>query len=270
MATRAIHLEAVSDMTTEGFLSAFKRFVARRGHCSEVFSDNGTNFVGASKELKRLFQADSVSVIDQVAASLANKGTKWSFIPPHSPNFGGLWEAGVKSTKFHLRRVLDGTTLTYEELSTVLAQIEACLNSRPLYQVPSEHNEAMPLTPGHFLIGESPVTVPDVNFEQGSVSPLRRWQFTQRLLQNFWSKWSQDYLTTMLQRHKWSKLTPEPNCGDLVLVKEDDLPPSKWLLGIVDQKHPGLDGVTRVVTLKCKNGKIKRPVSKLCILPTAS
>lgn len=269
MATRAIHLEVVSDMTTEGFLSAFKRFVARRGHCSEVFSDNGTNFVGASKELKRLFQADTSSVMDEIAECLAYRGTKWSFIPPHSPNFGGLWEAGVKSTKFHLRRVLDGTTLTYEELATVLTQIEACLNSRPLYQVSSNSDEAIPLTPSHFLIGEAIVTAPDFNFERHSEGSLRRWQFTQRLVQHFWRRWSQEYLTTLLQRHKWTRITPEPSCGDVVLVKEDDLPPSKWLLGIIEQKHPGPDNVTRVVTIRCKNTKIKRPVSKLCVLPTA-
>lgn len=132
MATRAIHLEAVSDMTSEGFLAAFKRFVARRGHCANLWSDNGSNFVGAARELKELLVEESSGVAVEIADWLATNGTTWHRIPPYTPNFGGLWEAGIKSTKHHLKRVIGTSTLTFEEITTVLSQIEACLNSRPL------------------------------------------------------------------------------------------------------------------------------------------
>ncbi|XP_061717739.1 uncharacterized protein LOC133525497 isoform X1 [Cydia pomonella] len=270
MVTRCIHLEAVSSLTTEGFLAAYRRFVARRGPCKEIWSDNGSNFVGASKELRILFQQGEASVMKEVAEALANEGTEWHFIPPRAPNFGGLWEAGVASTKYHLKRVLDGTTLTFEELSTVLAQAEACLNSRPMYQLPSNEVDTSPLTPGHFLVGEALVTAPDRNYEDSQISPLHRWQLTQKIMQQFWRKWSQEYLTTLYQRYKWTKVTPEPQVGDVVLVKEDDLPPSMWLYGLVQEKHPGPDNVTRVVTLKCKHSKLMRPVSKLIVLPVAN
>lgn len=95
MATRAIHLEVVSDMTSQAFLAAFKRFTARRGHCQEMWSDNGTTFVGANKELKSLFIHERSGVKADISEWLATNGTTWHFIPPHSPNFGGLWEAGV-------------------------------------------------------------------------------------------------------------------------------------------------------------------------------
>ncbi|XP_059045010.1 uncharacterized protein LOC131840832 [Achroia grisella] len=267
MVTRAIHLEVVSDMTSEGFIAAFKRFVARRGHCQEIWSDNGTNFVGASKELRVLFKAEKSSILDEVAQCLANTGTEWHFIPPRAPNFGGIWEAGVKSTKYHLKRVLDGTTLTYEELSTLLAQVEACLNSRPMYRLPTSQEDSLPLTPGHFLIGEPLVTVPENNYMNHNSSMLRRWQLMQKLTQNFWRKWSREYLTTLCNRYKWTKVTPEPQIGQVVLIKEGDLPPSRWLFGRIEKKHPGPDNITRVVTLRCKENCIKRPVSKLCILP---
>ncbi|XP_059056086.1 uncharacterized protein LOC131849964 [Achroia grisella] len=267
MVTRAIHLEVVSDMTSEGFIAAFKRFVARRGHCQEIWSDNGTNFVGASKELRVLFKAEKSSILDEVAQCLANTGTEWHFIPPRAPNFGGIWEAGVKSTKYHLKRVLDGTTLTYEELSTLLAQVEACLNSRPMYRLPTSQEDSLPLTPGHFLIGEPLITVPENNYMNHNSSMLRRWQLMQKLTQNFWRKWSREYLTTLCNRYKWTKVTPEPQIGQVVLIKEDDLPPSRWLFGRIEEKHPGPDNITRVVTLRCKENCIKRPVSKLCILP---
>lgn len=127
--SRAIHLEAVSDYMAEALLAAFRRFISRRGLCQEVFSDCGTNFVGASRELRKLFSASS-SDGRQIAA--ATEGVKWHFNPPAAPHFGGLWEAAVKSTKHHLQRVIGETTLTFEEMSTFLAQVKACLNSHPL------------------------------------------------------------------------------------------------------------------------------------------
>lgn len=271
MATRAIHLEVVSDLTSEGFLQAFKRFVARRGHCSHLWSDNGTNFIGASTELKRHCVAEQNQMLTEVAKALANNQCEWHFIPPHSPNFGGLWEAGVKSVKYHLARVIGNATLTYEEMATVLSQIEACLNSRPLSAVMDDPEKLTVLTPGHFLIGEAILTVPDLNFETGNVSSLRRWQHTQRVFQSFWRQWSQEYLTKFLQRYSpRSTNAQQPKVGDIVVIKEDNLPPCRWLYGRVIAVHPGLDQIVRVVTLKTKSGSLKRPTCKLCILPIAA
>ncbi|XP_026741350.1 uncharacterized protein LOC113503524 [Trichoplusia ni] len=248
MSTRAVHLEAVSELSTKGFLAAFKRFVARRGRCAELYSDNATNFVGAAREL-------------------ANNGTECHFIPPHAPNFGGLWEAGIKSTKHHLKRVIGNSTLTYEEMATVLAQIEACLNSRPLSYVEDQDKMSV-LTPGHFLLGESPVVPPDASYESTTnITNLKRWQLCQKMMRDFWRRWSHDYLHQFLQRYRWSYKTPEPSLGSIVLVKEDNMPPGKWLLGRIVQKHPGTDGITRVVTIRTQSATMKRPTSKLCILP---
>lgn len=267
MVTKAIHLEAVGDLSSEGFIAGFKRFVARRGLVSDIWSDNGTNFVGASKELQRLVVDEKSSVALEIREWLNSNFVTWHFIPPRAPHFGGLWEAGVKSTKFHLRRVVGDSTLTFEELTTVLTQIEACLNSRPLSVLPNDHIDPLPLTPGHFLIGEPLLVVPERNYEQSNISSLKRWQITQRMLQDFWRRWSNEYLVYCLQRYKWSNLNPEPKINDIVLVKEDNLPPAHWLLGRVVEKHPGLDGITRVVTLRCKESLIKRPIVKLCVLP---
>ncbi|XP_045490597.1 uncharacterized protein LOC123690703 [Pieris rapae] len=267
MATKAIHLEAVSDLTSQGFLAAFKRFVARRGHCAELFSDNGTNFVGAARELKFLFAADTSNLTMEIVKSLADNGTEWHFIPPHAPHFGGLWESGIRATKHHLRRVIGSATLTYEEITTLLHQIEACLNSRPLSQLSSDPQDPTPLTPGHFLVGEPLLLVPDKNYENSSISNLNRWQIIQKMLQVFWRRWSHEYLTQFLHRYKWANVTPEPKIGDVALIKEDDMPPARWLLGVITEKHTGLDGLTRVVSLKVRNVIIKRPINKICILP---
>ena len=147
MATKAIHLELVSDLTSDAFIAALKRFIARRGIPDQIFSDNGTNFRRASStlhELYKLFQSNGFEQTTQDFTSA--QGIKWSFIPPSAPHFGGLWESGVKSVKFHLRRVVGGTILTFEEYYTILTQIESCLNSHPMFAISNDSRDPEPLT----------------------------------------------------------------------------------------------------------------------------
>ena len=148
--TKACHLEAVSDLTTDAFIAALRRFVSRRGKPAVIQSDNGTNFVGADKELRTLLAQENSQT--QLVEAMATQGITWKFIPPGSPHFGGLWEAAVKSAKHHLRRIFQEAFLSYEELSTVLCQIEAQLNSRPLCPLNEDHTCTNYFTPGHFLI----------------------------------------------------------------------------------------------------------------------
>ncbi|XP_008189149.1 uncharacterized protein LOC103311332 [Acyrthosiphon pisum] len=122
--TRAVHIEAVEDLTANAFLTAFRRFVSRRGKPNMVWSDNGTNFIGGCKEL--------TVYVSKVDGFLASEGVTWKFNPPATPHFCGIWESAVKSAKFHLTRVVRGTSLTLSELQTLLCQIEAYMNCQPL------------------------------------------------------------------------------------------------------------------------------------------
>ncbi|CAH2109061.1 unnamed protein product [Euphydryas editha] len=266
MVTRAIHLEAVSDLTAKGFIAAFRRFTSRRGHCSDLYSDNGTNFVGADAMLRNMFRGAKSELSNEIANLLTLESTNWHFIPPSAPNFGGIWEAGVRCAKAHLKRVVGDTALTFEEISTLLTQIEACLNSRPLSVLSDNPNDPLPLTPGHFLIGESLLNINDVDYSDQTVTGLDRWRMIQKMVNLFWKRWSKEFLCNLNQRNKWCSKKPELEVGDVVIVKDDNIPPAKWLLGKVIEKHAGPDNVTRVVTLKCKRGLLKRPISKLCIL----
>lgn len=196
---------------------------------------------------------------------LADKGIQWHFIPPHSPNFGGLWESNVKAVKYHLSRILNGTPLTFEELTTVLARIESCLNSRPLCALTTDVDDLTVLTPGHFLIGDSLLAPPEPPVLD--MSPHRHYLKIQRLIQQFWARWSSDWLGHLQSRPKWCNQQTNLQVNDMVLVKDDRLPPNQWFLGRIIQTHPGADQLVRVVTIRTKNGTYKRCVSKVCRLP---
>ena len=203
--TKAIHLELVSDLTSECFIAAFKRFISRRGIPLEVNSDNGTTFVGASKQIEQLkqFFSNNSEEICNFATSL---NIQWHFIPPRAPHFGGLWEAGVKSVKKLLQTTLQGSKFTYEQYLTFLTQVEACLNSRPLVLESSDPNEPGALTPGHFLIGGPITALPNKDLSSVPANRLKHWQSLEQKSQIFWKKWSREYLNTLQQRSKWRQI----------------------------------------------------------------
>jgi len=205
-ATSALHLELVTDHSTEAFIAAFKRFTARKGICATLKSDCGTNFKCADAELKNLFAKGSRELGD-MASSLANDGTKWLFNPPASPHFGGQWEAVVKSVKHHLRRVVGDTLLTYEEMNTLLTQIEAVLNFRFFTPLSNDPENLEALTPGHFLTGSAFKAIPEPSLLSVKCSRLSRWQLTQQMLESFWTCWSRECLQH-LAIYKWNKTSP--------------------------------------------------------------
>lgn len=268
LSTKAIHLELASDLTGKTFIAAYKRFVARRGACTDLYSDNGTNFTGANRYLQTKFDEVMIQISSTTAEALAIKGINWHFIPASSPHFGGLWEAGVKSFKHHLRRIIENTTLTYEEFSTLLAQIEATLNSRPLCPLSSDPCDMDALTPGHFLVGSPLNAVPEPSVLNIQENRLDRWQLLEKMNQDFWKTWTREYLSELQQRpKKWRNQQQNLKEGDIVLIKDMQLPPMKWPLARILKTHPGTDGLVRAVTIKHKNGETKRAINKLCYLP---
>lgn len=267
MSIKAIHIEPVSNLTAEACIAAIRRFVARRGMIKNIFSDNGTNFIGASNIIMETAEQSASTFNDLVKNELLKLNITWHFSPAGSPHFNGLVEAGVKSMKHHLKRAIGEAALTFEELATTLYQIEAAVNSRPLCPMSTDTNDTEALTPSHFLMNSAATIVPDENLSEAKLNWLSRWQLVQRIHQQFWQKWQNEYLHLLQTRKKWNIARENIKKDDLVLIKDENFAPTKWPMARVVETHPGADGNVRGATLKTANNVVKRTITKLVPLP---
>lgn len=263
--TRAVHLEAVTDLSTGSFLLAFRRFVARRGLCRTIYSDNAKTFHRAAGELKRLWRA---ARDQEMLNYLAQQGIEWKFIVERAAWWGGFWERMVRSTKAPLKKVLGCSYVTFEELCTILADIEAVINSRPLTFLSSDVNEPEPLTPAHFLIGRRLTSLPS-HGEQPTASTrnelTRRWKYRERLSGSLWKRWRTEYLCALRSYHHAAPSdSSDLRIGDFVLLHEDFRPRQTWKVGRITEVFPGRDGHIRSCAIRLPGGTVvRRPVQLL-------
>ncbi|GFY68601.1 integrase catalytic domain-containing protein [Trichonephila inaurata madagascariensis] len=224
--TRALHLELVSDMTTNSFLLAFRRFLVRRGCCKVIYSDNAKTFLKSKKEIENLSRILSQSMVQNF---IAKERIIWKNIIERSPSWGGFYERLVRSVKESLHKILGKALLSFEEMTTILNEIESVLNLRPLSYVYEENDEPRPLTPMHFLnFGQNqptyPVTFAEI-LENASTksSLLKRKKYQQLLLKQLWHRWKKQYLLDLRTAHsvKNPETHPELKVGDVVLIEEN-------------------------------------------------
>lgn len=268
LVTKAVHLELASDLTSATFLDAFKRFLSRRGPCKFLYSDNGTNFVASKAYLNELHSFLLTDDYYQTfTKELARNRITWHMNPPTASHFGGIWEANIKSVKSLLFRVIGKQILTFEEMLTVLNQIEAVLNSRPLCALSCDPSEPTALTPAHFLNTVPLEYLPAPNLSGERPALLTRFSLMDMLVQTFWNRFKVEYLHGLQTREKWNTPSKPLTVGTIVLVNMENSPPLQWPLGIITRLFPGKDGVTRVVEVKTASGIYKRPVVKLSPLP---
>lgn len=265
LATRAIHLEVAESLDTSSFLMALRRFVARRGKPTIIWSDNGKNLVGGERELR---QAIAEWNQEQICDALSQKCIQWRFNPPTASHMGGVWERLVASVKKALRVVLGNQTVHDDVLHTTVLEVEFQVNSRPLTYVSGHSGDPEALTPNHFLLGVVPngaVLPPGVYGEDEKMSQ-NRWKQSQALASQAWQRWLKEYVPMLMARKKWQKETRNVAVGDVVLLVSEGAPRGYWPLGIVEEVFKSADGVVRSALVRTAAGTYKRPCTKICVL----
>lgn len=263
--TRAVHLELVSDMSAASFLLAFRRFIARRGVPSTVYSDNALTFKKTSKDIAMLW---AVIRNADVRSFIANTRVEWKFIVERAPWWGGFYERLVGLTKQALKKTLGTSYLSFEQLTTTLSEVEAILNSRPLTHVYTEPSEPDPLCPASFLTGKRLTSLPGLQRREiadVSCGHLRNMLSSRtQLLSNFWKRWTSEYLNELQSSKMHTGKTKELKSGDLVLLKESLQPRQLWKMGRVEKTFPGRDGKVRSCAVRVPGGStFRRPIQVL-------
>ena len=270
LATRAVHLEVVSEESTPAFMAALQRFVSRRGCPQHLYSDNGGNFVGARNKLTKLYKFLHEQKNDEDIKHFlsTHHPVQWHNIPAYSPHMGGLWEAAVKQMKKHLLRVMGVRRFTFEELSTIACRIEACMNNRPLLPLTSHSTDGVTaLTPGHFLLNKSPTIYPEDPTPLQRIDLQQKWGLCQAVIQQWWMRWHKEYLNALQARTKWQTTSTNLRVGDVVAIRpRGKFVPSHWPIGLVVSTLPGTDDRVRVVNVKTKAGILQRAVTQLALI----
>ena len=224
-ASRAVHIEVADSLETDSFIQALRRFICRRGPVREIRCDRGTNFIGAEAELKK-----AIDEIDdqKVKAELLKAKIDWIKNPASASNFGGVWERQIRSIRNVMSGLIreHGNRLDEESLRTFLCEAESTINNRPLtVETLSDPLSEPPLSPSMLLTGKTRLVLPPPGeFKREDLYCRRKWRRTQHLAQEFWSRWSKEYLQQLQARIKWTRPKRNFKVGDVVLLKENQSP----------------------------------------------
>lgn len=263
LAIRAVHIEVASSLDTDSFINALRRFIARRGQVQELRSDNGTNFVGAERELRRAIEDWNQ---EKISDALSLKGVKWIFNPPGGSHHGGAWERLIRSIRKVLNSTLQIQHLDEEGLQTALCEVESILNSRPITLESVDPNDLEALTPNHLLLLKSNPSLPPGLFQKNDIYARKRWRQVQYISDLFWKRWIKEYLPQLQQRQKWMKIRRNFVPGDVVLIMDDSAPRGSWIIGRITKTVPDKNGLVRQVWIKTPTSHLCRPITKICLL----
>lgn len=268
LVSRAVHIEIAHNLTTDSFINAYRRFVSRRGPIRTLRCDQGTNFVGAKSEL-----ASAIAEMDQeeIRRKLLSENCdviSFNMNHPKSSHMGGAWERMIRSVRNALNHLLprQGSQLDDELLLTLMAEVEAVINSRPLTFL-DDQDAPVPLSPAHLLTMKNKLILPlPGKFDSKDMYCRKRWRRIQYLANEFWQRWKKEYLPTLQKRTKWQDASENLQVGDVVICKEDGLQRGAWPLARIVKVHESSDDVIRSVTVRNVNGCYRRPATKIVLL----
>lgn len=266
--TRAVHLELTRELSAMSFLLAFRRFCGRRGLPLVIMSDNAKTFKHCLKEIVKIARAE------EVRSHLTNKHIEWRFIVEKAPWWGGYWERLIQSVKRCVKKTIGKSTLTYDELATILTEIESTLNNRPLtYLYGDDEGTSYAVTPADLIYGHRIAsTSSNQQYEVVSTakSLTKRAKYQCCIMNNFINQWKKDYLLSLQERRGITR--PSSNTrgvkeGDIVILKEEGTARCLWKLARVIEAIKGRDGTIRSARIQLMRGDrsvyLRRPIQHL-------
>ncbi|KAL0153521.1 hypothetical protein M9458_051135 [Cirrhinus mrigala] len=263
MTTRCLHLDLLESLDSDAFLMSLRRFIARRGKPFELFSDNGTNFVGGNREIKEAYKAMAPRLKEQ----LAEQKISFRFIPPSAPHFGGIWEREVKSVKQALKVILKEQIVPETVLHTVLTEVEGIMNAKPLGYVSSDIADSDPITPSILLMGHHDSSLPQVIYDSSNLLATRRWRHSQILADQFWARFIKYYLPSLQERQKWQRDNINLRVDQVVFIMDPQHPRALLPVGKITCTFPGPDGRIRTAAVQVQDRTYVRPEVRLIPLP---
>ena len=261
---RAIHIEVLHSLESTSFINAFQRFISRRGMPKLIRSDNGTNYKGAEKELRRCFE--DFNSQKQIKNFMLRNEIKWIFNTPNAPHHGGVWERQIQSIKKTLTAVSGVKLLTMndEMLTSFLCLVESIINDRPLTHNPDDPRDNEALTPNHLLLLRAGPRA--LGFFEGTDLYRRQWRQVQWLASIFWKRWLREYVPNLQIRGKCGQSVQNIKVDDLVLLVDEQTPHSVWPMGRVIEAIKGRDNLVRTVKVKTRQNVLTRPITKVVLL----
>ena len=267
LSIRAIHIEVAHSMDIDSFVNALRRFMARRGKPELIRSDNATNFTSGEREIREaIFRWNQKNIYE----FLIQRNVQWIFNPPTASHMGGVWERIIRLVRKVINALLKKQIMDDEGIVTLMCEVEAIINARPLTKVSDDPRDMNALTPNHLLLFKSNESFPPGVFKRNDQYSQRRWRQIQYLAGLFWKRWVKEYLPILQSRQKWNTVKRNVAEGDIVLVVEQNIPRGDWPLGRIIEVNRGRDGLVRSARVKTMKSMLVRPVDKLCLLETAN
>ena len=270
---RAVHLETTTSLDTDSFILSLRRFLGRRGPVRSIRSDNGGNFVGCDNEMKKgIKEMDHQKIKGFLLSQSCDwEWVEWEFNPPLASHMGGVWERQIRTIRSVLSSLFKehGSRLNDESLRTLLIEVEAIINSRPLTADSLSDETVQPLCPSNVLTMKTKVILPPPGvFQRADVYCRKRWRMVQHLANEFWTRWRKEYLMGLQERQKWDTARPNLGVGDIVLLVDDDVKRNMWPMGRIVEVFPGDDGLVRKVNVRTATSTVplSRSVVKVVLL----
>ena len=266
LTTRSVQVELATDMSTDTFLLALRRFISLYGSPKFVRSDNGSNFVGAANELREMIKSwkSDTNERKKLVNICNSHGIKWTFSTPLASHHNGAVESMVKSVKTSLNKLLKNQVYKEEEYRTIFAQVTSIINSRPLWPVSDGDLDQSPITCNDIL---RPRGLPRDPVELNtSMNPRKRYDHIQNVCNDWWRIWLLHFVPNLQCRSKWYKDRCNVAEGDIVLLIDPSVKRSEWNMGVVENVYKGDDNRVRSVRVKTQSGSYDRPITKLTLL----